>query len=234
MLVAMDAYKSLRGVGLATVVLLALNAASVLATIPSSLAQLALADRIATGDFLEADLVANDLRQQLLAIAGVGLMLVTAVVFIVWFHRAYTNLRAWNHEPAHGPGWAIGGWFVPILSLFRPYQIAREIWSASGPASPDDEPALQAGSPILVAWWTAWIADNILGQITFRVSMNVETPSGLSTATQLQIVNDALMCVAAILALLVVRAITRRQEERAAQTAGLAQGELDAIQEAFD
>jgi len=229
----MSAYKSLRGVGLATMILLGLNAAAVTLSLPSAMAQLELAGRIEIGDYDDAELTSNDLRQQLLGLAQTGLYLVTAIVFVVWFHRAYTNLRAWDHLPAHGTGWAIGGWFVPILSLFRPYQIARETWWASAPQSPEESVLAPSGPPLLAAWWGAWIIDNILGQITFRVSMAVETPSGLKAATVLQMANDLVMFVAAVLALLVVRGLTKRQEDRAAG-GGLSPGELDALHDTFE
>ena len=34
---------------------------------------------------------------------------------------------------SRGAGWAIGPWFVPILNLFRPWQIAVETWEGSDP-----------------------------------------------------------------------------------------------------
>lgn len=231
MLARMAEYRSLRGVGLATVVLLCLNVASVLVTIPSSLAQLGLADRLETGDYDDAELDANDTRA--IGIVAFSLYIATAIVFAIWFHRAYTNLRAFGHETRHGTGWAIGGWIVPILSLFRPYQITREIWWTSAPSA-EAGTELPSGPPVLVAWWAAWITNGVLGQIVFRTSMNVNTPSALKVATNLQMGSDVVMLVTAVLAVIIVRTITRRQEERAAAGAGLSDTEIAALERTFD
>src|SRR5262245_14862724 len=52
----------------------------------------------------------------------VGLVLVyTAVVFIVWLYRARRNLAIWGILGlGWGPGWAIGGWFIPLANLLIP------------------------------------------------------------------------------------------------------------------
>ena len=43
-----------------------------------------------------------------------GIALAVAVLFIIWFYRAYDNLRAVTSAgPRRSPGWTIGAWFVP-------------------------------------------------------------------------------------------------------------------------
>ncbi|MFG2227460.1 DUF4328 domain-containing protein [Streptomyces sp. NPDC048644] len=45
----------------------------------------------------------------------------TAVVFIVWFHRARVNAGVFApncHAMKHG--WAIWGWVVPVVNLWSP------------------------------------------------------------------------------------------------------------------
>jgi hypothetical protein len=57
-----------------------------------------------------------------------GASLATAVGFLVWFHRAYTNLPALGIEPLpYATGWTIGAWLVPLLNLVRPKQIMDTI-----------------------------------------------------------------------------------------------------------
>ena len=58
---------------------------------------------------------------------------------------AYKNLSTW-HATRFRSGWAIGGWFVPFLNLVRPYQIAKELASYSGP----NETAPTNALPL---WW---------------------------------------------------------------------------------
>jgi hypothetical protein len=65
-----------------------------------------------------AELERNDARQQLVGLAQLALWIACAIAFIRWLRAAYRNVDV--VAPGlrrHGHGWAIGGWFVPILSL---------------------------------------------------------------------------------------------------------------------
>ncbi len=46
----------------------------------------------------------------------------------MWFRRAYFNLHQKVSYLSHSEGWAAGSWFVPIVNLYRPYQIMKEIY----------------------------------------------------------------------------------------------------------
>ena len=67
-------------------------------------------------------------RQRMIASLQGLTYLATITGFLVWFHRAYTNLHSLGMEPLRlRAGWAVGGWFVPILNLVRPKQIMSDI-----------------------------------------------------------------------------------------------------------
>jgi len=85
------------------------------------------------------------------------LIILAAIFFILWFRRAYYNLHAVAPgQASFGEGWAAGAWFVPILNLFRPYQIMKEIWEGSQRAMPHRFPSI-ASSAIVGNWWALWI-----------------------------------------------------------------------------
>ncbi len=100
----------------------------------------------------------------LLTLGGLGQLgafLLTVIVFLTWFYRAAKNAQGFASDPlTHGPGWAIGGFFVPFLNLARPYQMARQIETASGGIS----------SSVIGFWWAAFLVNNIIGNIEFRMS----------------------------------------------------------------
>jgi hypothetical protein len=106
---------------------------------------------------------------------------------------------------------------VPILNLFRPYQIAREVWKGSDPnADPADPTAwrLAPVSPLLLGWWLAWLGTNIAGNAAFRVSLRAETFTQQAYAELAAMISSALSVIAALLAILMVQAIEARQEAR--------------------
>src|SRR6476660_3998770 len=65
-------------------------------------------------------------------IGGLFSLLVTAPLFLVWFHRAYRNAAALGAASLHfSPGWAVGWWLVPIASFWVPLLAALDLWNAS-------------------------------------------------------------------------------------------------------
>jgi hypothetical protein len=166
----------------------------------------------------EAD--ANDQRQAAVGIIQFLLLIVTAILFIRWFKRAYENVDALGRERRYGTGWAIGAWFVPILNLWRPKQIANDIWRASNERA-DDEGV----SPLLTLWWAAFLVANWIYYAAARVSFSAETVDEFRRAAVVYMVADGLDLVAAVLAIWVVRTITARQAADRAALSGLAQPE---------
>ena len=177
------------------------------------------------GEWSDSEATSNDVRQG--AIGGIQLLLfiATAVAWLVWFSTAYKNLPSLGARRLRfKPGWAIGAWFVPFLNLIRPKAMTDDTWRASDPQAPavQDQP-LQGRrvSPVLHLWWGLFLVSGAFGQFIGRWSLVEE-----QTLVQLRSLNimttfaDLLDIPVAILAMLVVRQITNRQEERARVLAG--------------
>jgi hypothetical protein len=213
-------FAPLRGIGTATWVLLLTNAALLGLRILLDFLLIGLMDDLIAGkDVPQRDLEAHDAMSLALTVFNVLAFVATGICFLTWIYRAYKNLPALGAgEPKHSPGWAVGSFFVPILNLYRPYQIVRETWVASDPASfEDDEIArvVRPSSPAVVGgWWATWIISGFLAQIAFRLSLDAKTPVALRGAAQLGIADAVLSILCAVLAVLVVRTITDWQEAR--------------------
>jgi hypothetical protein len=161
-------------------------------------------------------------RQSDMAVAELALLAITALFFVIWFHRAYKNLGAlgvrrlrWSTE------WGVIWWFVPFLNLVRPKQIANDTWRGSDPGQPP-EIATPAAGPVPwfhTLWWVAFVAESVLGRVAARYDSSAESLSSMLTAANLSTASDAFDLVAAGLAIAVVVATTRRQRARAAMLA---------------
>jgi hypothetical protein len=160
----------------------------------------------------------NDSREALIALVKFLSYLVTAIGFLMWFHRAHRNLPALGAKNLEfTPGWAVGGFFVPFLNLFRPYKVAVEIWKGSSPevgVSDGVSWEYAASSPLLGFWWGLWIISNILGQLVLRLSVGAKELDDLIALTWLSVVADVASIIAALLAIAVVKLIDARQEEK--------------------
>jgi len=211
----MPQFKPVQALGLAVVALLALLLLLELASVVSSLFQIELLTRMQVGDFTMDEADANDIRQGCIGLVWLAGFVVTAIVFIIWNHRAYKNVDAIGGGRSMGPGWAIGGWFVPFLNLVRPFQVMRECWAA---AVADDEPVVAVSAPWWMSmWWALWIINNILGNIVFRFEEPQEI-SGLITNTWWYIANDCTSIAAGVAAIVVVLKVTRAQTEAGQRT----------------
>ncbi|MGK5642741.1 DUF4328 domain-containing protein [Streptomyces sp. URMC 126] len=152
----------------------------------------------------------------------------TAGLWAVWFRRVRLNaevLAPGSHR--FGSGWAAGAWFTPVVNLWFPKQIANDIYRASAPTG-----ARSAPKGLLNSWWVSGIVAGALAAASafgyalteakmrrdFRLERydaweddvrNLRTLAGASAFGYL------ICAVAGALALLVVRQLTRMQEERA-------------------
>jgi hypothetical protein len=182
--------------------------------------QVDLLNRIDQGTDVDLEALFNtDDRLSHTDLAQIVLFVATAVVFVVWFHRAYANLaRLGAASLRFGPGWAIGGWFVPILSFWRPKQIANDIWRASDPDAPATVGTAWREEPVAALlhwWWAAWLVSVLLGRAASSADSDASTVVDQVNAAYTLIVSDGCDVVTALLAAVVVWRLSRRQDERA-------------------
>ncbi len=111
---------------------------------------------------------------------------------------------------------------MPILSLFRPYQVTKEIWKASDPAvEVNDGSAWQKAeaSPIIILWWVMFLVSGYVGYFLMRASLTAETVGELLTVSKLTLATDIIDIPAAFLAIILVRTIGQRQDQKFKQLA---------------
>jgi predicted Zn finger-like uncharacterized protein len=143
----------------------------------------------------------------------------TVITFCMWIHRAHKNLSLLGAEGLqYSAGWAVGYFFIPIVNLFRPYQVTQEIWKASDPAVPPEDPFAwknAPGSGLIGAWWALWIITNIVGNVVFRMTLSPNpTPDMLKAGAVISAVDEMLSIAAALLAILVIKRIQERQDPK--------------------
>src|SRR4051812_31016869 len=68
------------------------------------------------------------------------LAFVAAVVFfLIWLHKAFSNLTALGHRRTEfTPGWAAGYFFIPFVNLVMPYRAFKELWKLSSTSADSD------------------------------------------------------------------------------------------------
>jgi hypothetical protein len=136
----------------------------------------------------------------------VVVQLFCGIAFICWLYRVRSNLDALPETFRWSAGWAIGGWFVPIASLFIPLAIVGEVDRAS---------ERQAGRPrragVFVGWVVSWTAYTVVDNVTaimFRLRIADRGAQHIVWAS----IVGVLGAVGAGFAILLVRRITVNQE----------------------
>ena len=157
----------------------------------SSVMQLDLLNDVSNGVAVSDEaFAANDLREQAIGYAYLAAFIVSAVFFILWFRRAYYNLQVRTGNCQHSDGWAAGSWFLPIISLYRPYQIMRELATeTSSLLSIASGKEVKSDTDTIGIWWALWIITNYIGNYLFKNVFGVETVEDFINTTILQIVN---------------------------------------------
>ncbi|MFY7739405.1 MAG: DUF4328 domain-containing protein [Flavobacterium sp.] len=170
--------------------------------------------QLLSSDFISPESAdSNDRRQQVIAILHMVAIIISAVTFIQWFRRAYFNLGKRINPLNHAENWAALGWFVPFISLYRPYQIAEELFRNT------EEYLIRNSSNFketishskIGIWWTFWIISNIIGNIAFRISLNADTIDSLETANIFACLSDITSIPAGIFAILMIKEYSKME-----------------------
>lgn len=89
------------------------------------------------------------------------IVLGAAITFFIWFYRAYKNLDLAGVNTLYAPGWAVGGFLVPLMNFIRPYRILEEIWRENaGLISASNTDGVQREEQpgiLLKAWWACCV-----------------------------------------------------------------------------
>ena len=216
----MTRYLPAAGLAKAVLICIGLEAVMTLVSMVSTLLQGALLLRLQGGEVVsDGAWSRSEWRVIAVGMAVVLMAAIAGVVFLWYLARVNHNARALGAKGLSAtPGWTIGYFFVPIINLYRPYQIVQELWKASAPVA--GRWTSQPGSSLVGWWWALHLLDNVANQIVARLNWSVTTNenpdvnqllalAGLDLGVE---VLDLGLCVAAFQ---LVRKLQERQSARA-------------------
>lgn len=152
--------------------------------------------------------------EQIQNIIHVGVLLSTitcCIIFLLWFKREYHNLHAINPKLKYKEAWAIWSWFIPIINLWRPYQIMKEIYihattTEKKEIHPEEEEIIT--TPVIDLWWLLWLASNVLSQVNNRLPET--TIDQLKSAHILSILTFGILIIDAMLLIKIINKINSK------------------------
>lgn len=179
-------------------------AIALVATIVSNQIELSFLAEAEGGHVTEADGEANDARQFLVFVFYLIAWIGCIVAIASFLHRANKNARALAGDSValeYTPGWTVGWFFVPVLSLWKPYRAVQEMFRVSH----------YDGNGLLGMWWASWILMNVVGRVSQRLSEKATEIDDFVLANNLDTVHSLLSLVATGMVWAVVRSLHRLQ-----------------------
>ena len=77
-------------------------------------------------------------------------VLALIILFFRWVYLSNINSRLMGAKNMQfSPGWAVGWNFIPLMNLFMPFRIMKEIWKTSK----DSENWESLETPSIIIWW---------------------------------------------------------------------------------
>jgi hypothetical protein len=220
-------YKPLDRLGRFTAVFLMIAGFSGLLVGGAMIYQFAFLQKVEIGGFgADEDIgLAADFNDRLVLVASVAHVLslfISGIMFLVWIYRAAANIHAFRSAAMEiTPGWAVGWNFIPIASLWKPYQAVKQVWQASHDLSYPETVRIPG---YFGWWWGFWIATNILGGIAERISESgIEDGDFgmMKLGTSLTLLDAILFAAACFLLYRIVREITQFQRMLGSGTAAV-------------
>jgi hypothetical protein len=167
----------------------------------------ALIDRAGLGLLTEEEAVGWGSLVDAVGLVVVVLTIVTAVPFLTWLHRTVGNIPfLGGGVPRWSPTASMVWWFIPIAFAFMPYLVMRELKRRLR------IPGVNTLIPIAI-WWVAWIGAEFVARVASRG--DPFTLDEIRASLAWSAFADALLAVAAVCAILVVRGLQSVADRRA-------------------
>ncbi len=180
----------------------------------SSYLQYDLLATVDAGGFIsEGTAELNDNRELIIGLLYSITSIISIITFIQWFRRGYYNLNI-RKNCAHSEGWAAGSWFVPIISLFRPYQIMKEMWIETSKMIADKtSDTLKSSTVVIGTWWTLWIITNYVSNYALKSGLKGETLSDYMNSTIADIVTSILSIPLAYITIVMIKHYAHKEQQ---------------------
>jgi len=144
---------------------------------------------------------------------------------LFWYYRTTKNIQSFGAKAVTSPVMAVIWWFIPILFLWKPYNVTQQIWKASNPELVLTEGIEWVKSPsskVIKQWWTLFLISiagavivAVMSYTSFDIQYNTQSgeigqPLG-STFDLLAIPFQAIGIISIILFIRIIKQIATRQ-----------------------
>ncbi len=149
--------KRVGGMGRAAVILIAASAIFSALEVIFSQTIADDAETFLAGGMSSEDFVKSVAPYLMMAFIQGATVIASVVLVMIWMYRVASNHRSLHRGATWGPGWAIGGWFLPPLLYIIPMLMLRELWRASDPeVSIGGDWKSRPVTPLITIWFVIY------------------------------------------------------------------------------
>ena len=137
------------------------------------------------------------------------LNIIAGILFLRWIYLSYINsILTGAKNMNFSPGWSVGWFFIPLMNLFMPFRVMKEIWKTS--RNSQDWTSLETPK-IIITWWFLYLFSQFATQVSFRANLGT-----LSLEDYLVIINlgEAVIAIAYwVIQMKLIKEITEMQNQ---------------------
>jgi hypothetical protein len=129
------------------------------------------------------------------------------LTFMQWFRRAYYNLHQKVNSLAYTDRWAVAGWFVPVINLYRPFVIMKELYVETERILEQEYfiKFKRFNIRVLFLWWIVYSICTLIGWATIYYIFNLENSEDLEIYYNLDTISRTLLVIFYLLHLKIIR-----------------------------
>ncbi len=150
------------------------------------------------------------------ALLTLAASIISIITFIRWFKQAYYNIELRVGKLKYSNSWTIAGWFIPIVNLFIPYEMMKDLYTKTDQylLCHSMEPYTERLKNNYVnGWWTLWIIFLIINYWSMKIQWSSITIETLSNSNNLlSIINTILLIVLGMTTIIVIEDYSKAEK----------------------
>jgi len=154
---------------------------------------------------------AHDLRESIIALFFIVINIVCIISFLRWTYKSsQISHLSGAKDLKFSPGWSVGWFFIPIATLWKPYQAFKQIYQVSIQVVDWKNVSIPSEARW---WWGLFILTSIINNFLFRIylSMDVYENSAIfSTIFIIEIIVATIETITILIIIKLVKGISQR------------------------
>ena len=151
----------------------------------------------------------------ILILIALAFFILIIVLFLNWYRRAYGNLiRLKINQTSYTEKMAIWYWFIPIINIFKPYEIMKDIAFSTQNKILEYNSELDIKSQkwILRIWWVLFIITNAILILLKFLAYGSKDRDEILSYTNLELYLSCIEVVKVYIFIVVVKIISKNEQ----------------------